>query len=131
MSSTAGSVKLAPGEFHLFTTVQLPTPKAGLVPWPAPTATVTGIKADSESKDITLSPNPTQNATQLELVNNYRGPLTITLLDLKGKMIYKQIRQKNAERLHEKLDMQNLAAGMYYLSIQQRDKISGKKLVKW
>lgn len=86
-----------------------------------------GIQGVDEIQDLTIYPNP---ATQFvhfstsaeEVATNYQ----IRMVDLTGKVV------KEAETAHlkqYKLNVGNLATGIYQLIIQQGDKISQRKLV--
>ncbi len=71
-------INLLPGEYHIYTDVQLETPDI----------TPLGIKDyNSSNGNIKIFPNPTNS--NISLVPNSGGTLYFTLYDLTGKQLYK------------------------------------------
>lgn len=122
-------VTLQPGEFHLYTTAKLPTPEANLVPWTTLPALVTGV--DEPGADgLTISPNPTTETATVTLANAYRGPVSLTLSNTAGQPVRTYTSVKNTATWVHTLSLHGMAAGVYYLSVQQDGKSIVEKVLK-
>ncbi|MCJ8164259.1 alpha-amylase family glycosyl hydrolase [Pontibacter sp. E15-1] len=122
------SIALLPGEFRLFTSVQLPAPKANLLPWQRVV-----LDAEEELADIRslmVYPNPIQPITRIELTNSYRGMVQLKVLDVTGRVLRAEKVMKAQQTLLESLDLQQLANGLYYLQVEQGGQKSVRKMVK-
>ena len=76
---------------------------------------------------MTVYPNPTVNTIILKIDNNYLDSLNFQLLDINGKQILSQTISE-AETL---IDLQNLAAAIYLLKINDTEKtIKTFKIIK-
>ncbi len=121
-------IVLKPGEFHIYTTVKLPKPESGLVPWAAYSVVTTVQEPDFE--DINIAPNPTRDRLRIELKSQYRGEVMLRLNDVVGKQVNYWKPYKNQEKLVQELLIQHLSDGMYLLEIEQGSQRSIKKIVK-
>ncbi|PSR54321.1 alpha-amylase [Adhaeribacter arboris] len=131
VSNPTARITLQPGEFHVYTTVKLSTPEAGLVPWEGIPGVVTAIEDDLLNESLRVYPNPTTKESYLSFKSNYRGPVTLTLYDLQGRLLQKQEISKKQEMLSHSIPLQQRKAGVYYLRITQDKGTVVKKLVKW
>lgn len=121
-------IVLKPGEFHIYTTVKLPKPESGLVPWSA-YSVVTAMQ-DPDFEDINIAPNPVRDRLRIELKSQYRGEVMLRLNDVVGKQVNYWKPYKNQEKLVQELLIQHLSDGMYLLEIEQGGQRSVKKIVK-
>lgn len=127
VADTKTALALQPGEFHIYTTEKLPTPEAGLTPYPV-AGTVTGL--ESPATGILLYPNPATDAAILELDNSYRGPVTLQLGTALGQQVHTQTVQKTGPQLRQPINLQQLPTGLYWLRIRQGDRQTVKKIIR-
>lgn len=104
---------LAPGEFHIYTTVQQPNPGAGLIDF-----VITGTNEIRES-DFYVYPNPVTGEKQIAIHYPLLKTRTTTLkvIDLVGRLQD----EKLIEQAHENLiqyDASNLGRGLYLFVIE-------------
>lgn len=131
VTNPTAPINLQPGEFHLYTTVKLPTPTAGLVPWSGIPGVITAVEDEIQAQELQIFPNPTAGETYLHIKNTFRGLVTITLYDLQGRLLNKQVIQKKQQVFSQAIPMHQRKAGLYYLEITQENQKVVKKLVKW
>jgi len=78
-----------------------------------------------------LYPNPASTGSQLELAGLQVGQtLYISLVDLQGRMLWKEQLSIADERLLKPIDLQGLAAGLYQLRVVQADRAMQLPLLK-
>ncbi|WP_347158820.1 alpha-amylase family glycosyl hydrolase [Pontibacter chitinilyticus] len=128
VTNTAEALELQPGEFHLYSTVPFPAPKANLVPWQQGVLAVEGELVDS--KNLLVYPNPATATVLVELTDAYRGDVTLQLSNMTSGTIRTFSTRKTQQTFIEKLDLHGIAAGTYFLQIQTGDKRMVKKVVK-
>ena len=76
---------------------------------------------------MTVYPNPTVNTIILKIDNNYLDSLNFQLVDINGK----QILSKTISEAETLIDLQNLAAAIYLLKINDTEKtIKTFKIIK-
>ncbi|RDC63872.1 alpha-amylase family glycosyl hydrolase [Adhaeribacter pallidiroseus] len=131
VSSPTARISLQPGEFHLYTTVKLPTPEPDLVPWSGTPGVVTAVVDELLNESLQVYPNPTEATTVINLKNNYRGPVIISLHDLSGRLLQEQVFFKKSQLLSQIIPLQQVRAGVFFLKITQDKSQAVKKLVKW
>jgi hypothetical protein len=115
-------VVLAPGEFHIYTTVQQPSPGVGLVDF-----LVTGLESSSENQGITVYPNPTKKGIFTIHMDKWpTGKVRFKLMDITGR----QLSDVSYENRSEDLVLEHaLGSGVYFLSISQ-DSTQTRRYVK-
>ncbi|WP_439882554.1 alpha-amylase family glycosyl hydrolase [Pontibacter sp. MBLB2868] len=118
---------LEPGEFRLFTTLQLPTPEAGLLPWQN-----VALSAEDEMAAISTKvyPNPFKERTIIEINNNYRGLVNLKVMDVTGRVIQTEVVAKNQELLIHLIDCHTLKAGVYLLQVEIGQGRTVKRVLK-
>ena len=132
VSNLAARLNLQPGEFHIYTTVALPTPTPDLVPWGGIPDVVTAVKKNETIElGLRIFPNPTATEAFLDVKNPYRGKVTIALRDLQGRLLEQKTLSKKEELLTQTISLRQRAAGVYFLEIIQNDAKAVRKLVKW
>jgi glycosidase len=131
VTNLTARINLQPGEFHIYTSVKLPTPEPDLVPWSGTPGVVTALADELLNESLQVYPNPTQATTVVNLKNSYRGPVTISLHDLNGRLLQEQVFSKKSQLLSRIIPLQQVRAGIYFLKITQQESQAVKKLVKW
>ncbi len=107
------SMLLAPGEFHIYTTVQQPSPGSGLVDF-----VITGI--DEEATDsFSVYPNPVKDKSfMIQWSESSPDKVNIKIIDLLGR-----VRMSDQHSLIEntlQYDVESLPKGVYLISVEQR-----------
>lgn len=72
--------------------------------------------------DFKLFPNPVVNYLNIELKN----PTEISIIDVKGRVVY----SKYSSVLNEKIQLENLNSGLYFIRIETNGFVSTKKIIK-
>ncbi len=115
------------GEFHIYTTNQLPKPEANLVPWKALSGSVLAIENETEN-EIKLYPNPSQETISIEIPTFAKGLFLLKINNLTGRMV-SEFEIRGGQKSHS-IDIKNLPAGTYFLNAEQGEKRFVKKFVK-
>ena len=111
ITDPSAQVELKPGEYHIYTNKKLDKPDViELIP--------TGIDDNIETTDIRIYPNPVANQLHLDNIGDIK---TIKLFSLTGR----QIIIVQPQRENETINMSNLPAGFYLLSMEMHN---GKRL---
>jgi len=123
---SSSGIQLAPGEFHIFTNIQLPVPD---------TSVVTGID-DISSNTITTYgikqnyPNPFNPATTIDYQVPQSGQVTIKVYNILGKEVASLVNEnKRAGKYSIIFYGSRLASGVYFYRIQAGAFISTKKMI--
>lgn len=122
-------ITLEPGAFHLYSTVKLPTPEAGLVSFPLVPTPVTAVEEEAAGR-ISVSPNPTDAQAIVTIDSRYRGVVELTLRDAAGRAVRNQQSRKTATQFRQPLDLHALPSGTYLLNVQQGDQRRVLKVLK-
>lgn len=115
------------GQFHILTSVKLPTPEANLVPWRL--ETVTSILPEV-AEEMILFPNPTQEWLQLEWESHYEGEVKIEIVEISGRRIQHFLPQKTTRSIRQQISVKGLPTGTYLLRIVEGDSLQLKRFVK-
>ncbi len=115
------------GEFHIYSTNQLPKPEANLVPWKALSGTVLAIENEVED-DIKLYPNPSKESLQIEIPAFTKGLFLLKINNLTGRMV-SEFEIRGGQKSYS-IDIKNLPEGTYFLNAEQGEKRFVKKFVK-
>jgi hypothetical protein len=103
---------MAPGEFHIYTTVQQPSPGTGLVDF-----VITGIDEISNGS-FSVYPNPVKDKSlMIQWRENPTAKVNIKILDLLGR-----VRMNSEHVITEselRYDVQPIPAGMYVILVEQ------------
>ena len=122
------NVLLAPGQFHVFTSIAQAQPEANLVPW-ANLVPVTATEINTQPQ-ARIFPNPSQEILILEVEGEYRGNIDLEITSLSGQRISYFRPEKTQNKLTQHLPIREINPGMYLLKIRQGDKIEIKKFLK-
>jgi hypothetical protein len=84
---------------------------------------VLGVNEDQNLNNITLYPNPVQDELSVEYAATSASELTVSIVDMAGKLIQAHRIQSNTGQNIIMMDTKGLAAGKYTLLLQGK---SGK-----
>jgi glycosidase len=127
VTNTNEAIQLQPGEFHIYTTKRLETPRAGLVPWQS---IVLSAEEELAGTGVAVYPNPMQERTMLELHGDYRGPVQVQLIDMTGRQLQTVRFLKHQQSHQEQLRLQRVPSGIYYMQVEQGGKKTVHKMMK-
>ncbi|MEL6812456.1 MAG: T9SS type A sorting domain-containing protein [Bacteroidota bacterium] len=85
------------------------------------------IDASDTSIDAVIFPNPFVNAINIYFNEPVVGPLDIKLFDLLGRRVFSQVYSPNPTLL---VEIDQLAMGQYFLTVEMRTKSLTAKLIK-
>jgi 1,4-alpha-glucan branching enzyme len=128
VSELAKTYTLQAGEFHIYTTNQLPKPEANLVPWKALGKNVLAIENEAET-GIKLYPNPSKDMIYIEIPEFGKGYINLKINDVMGKILLEN--ELKAGQKNYSIDIKNLPEGTYFLNAEQGEKRFVKKFVKF
>ena len=83
----------------------------------------------SSNENIVIYPNPTKGIVSINFENNFNNEnVSIKVIDMIGKIIYEK---KNIEIINSSINiyLDNVNNGVYFITIQRKDKIFSKKLI--
>lgn len=86
------------------------------------TGTTVGINEQTNTENIKVYPNPTNNIFNV-ILPNLSSPFTITIYSSLGQELYKTSNSSS-------IDISNLANGTYFLTVKQNDKNWTTKIIK-
>ncbi len=89
-------------------------------------AALTGIEEGAFAKQVTVYPNPAVDYLQIENKSNLLPVMTVSILDLHGRLIEK--RPNVGE--NEKIKVGNLQNGLYLLKIETEEETTIKQFIK-
>ncbi len=113
--STSELINLKPGEYHLYSDKKL----KGFT-----TATLDDI---INPKDVVIFPNPAKNEFNVIIKGDYYGEITIDIMDIKGRVVYRMKENKGQNIDLIKVNLQNLKAGVYIMEIPEMN--TRKKII--
>ena len=86
---------------------------------------ITGVKANLDSKAVSVYPNPSKGVFNVG-VNNLKGSnFAMEVRDLQGKLIYSGVSGAN----NTVIDLKDVAAGVYMLQVSTDSEVAVKRLV--
>lgn len=89
--------------------------------------TVTGVDEVVDA-DVKLYPNPAVRQFQLEVTNDYRGELTIDIVDLAGKILHSQNVRKTSQSISLTMSPEGLAPGVYMVRTSSENASAASRL---
>ncbi len=96
-------------------------------PVEGPTSTQNPQQLDLQNARV--YPNPTEGAFALSFQSN-PGPLTISITDVNGKVVYKENNDNTTGSYHHDIDLKGVPQGNYILSVNQGGKIYTQQISK-
>ena len=79
---------------------------------------------------VELFPNPVESELNLRLFSAHTGPVTVTILDIHGRVIRDMEFDKQGESLSTEIDVARLPMGTYHLRIVEADRQQLRKFIK-
>lgn len=70
---------------------------------------------------LTVSPNPSRGQVVVLLVDGQRGPLSLQVFDVLGRLVHAETQTKTAEAVQYLLDLSSLRGGLYLLQLRTPD----------
>ena len=119
------------GEFHIYTSVKLPTPEANLVPWGAYQKDVVTANEPIVEHQILVFPNPTQEFIVIDFEDTYFGEIQLKINDLTGRNIQAESFFKRQESLQHRTEINHLPTGTYQIVIEEGEKKVRRTVVKF
>jgi hypothetical protein len=86
------------------------------------------VESAGLEKKIDVFPNPAQTSVSLSVSQAESLPLTIELIDLTGRTVYREITGAVME-YREDIDVGSLARGVYYLKVNNGRELSVRKVI--
>jgi len=80
-------------------------------------------------EDISLFPNPSNGNITVQFSTTEKAATTVSILDVSGKEVFKEMVQNFDGIYNQKIDLTSNAEGIYFLNIQQGDKIYTEQIV--
>ena len=84
---------------------------------------------DELTRSIKMYPNPADNRLNVELENNYVGPVNLRLYDLRGSLIKSETYLKTTTRMDRPVDIQQIKSGLYLMQVQLDGKAVWDRLI--
>ncbi len=79
--------------------------------------TVTGLQENPEKKFLVIYPNPGDKILKIKLTDSYQGPVSVSLINSSGFLMYKETFLKNSYDFIPELNLSTVPPGMYVLRI--------------
>ncbi|WP_025765048.1 alpha-amylase family glycosyl hydrolase [Dyadobacter tibetensis] len=118
----------SPGQFHILTSVALPSPQPNLVPWEV--SVVTGNEPKTEAKKMILAPNPVTESALISWSSTYLGYISMKIFDSGGQLLETYQYPKTDIQFKQYLGFDHLTSGIYILQIQEGTHSFSKKWIK-
>ena len=96
--------------------------------WHCKHGTVSSIKTNIKNNLLNIYPNPNNGNFTIDFTSKGNYPITISLFDVTGKIIYQQNMQHNNKSLIQIAD-DVIAAGIYNLQISSTNDVWNKKVM--
>ncbi len=78
---------------------------------------------------LSFYPNPNDGRFNLTFSAPETGNLRIRIIDIEGKEVYKQKLKNFSGKYDQQIDLSDRSPGIYFLSIEQNDRLVAKKIV--
>ena len=93
----------------------------------------TGLDLDEnnlEFEEFAFAPNPTSGVFQVSFTQQVEGKMEISLFDQTGKQVYLHNINAQKQNYIEEINISEQANGIYFLVINQNNKVFSKKVIK-
>jgi subtilisin-like proprotein convertase family protein len=84
---------------------------------------------DTFSEEVVLWPNPVKNILKIQFKNSDINNVNIGLYDLQGRQILNSYKESKTNTSTKEINVQDIASGIYLLTIQQGNKRTTKKIM--
>ena len=119
---------LQAGEFHIFTSIKLPTPEAGIVPWNGDLSAITATNPLIENEPLIVYPNPTKGQITIDWNSSEKGAILLEIIDLQGRIIGSKTSQKMQQKWSESWNLPVQINGSCIIRISTDKQTFSKKL---
>ncbi len=83
-----------------------------------------------ELEDARIYPNPTDGVFAFSFSTKQAGPLTISITDANGKVIFRDLNDNTAGYYNRDIDIKDFPQGNYIISVSQGDKVFTQQISK-
>ncbi|MFT5264586.1 MAG: hypothetical protein ACI8YQ_003332 [Polaribacter sp.] len=90
----------------------------------------TAIVETTEPNEISIFPNPISDTVQLQLDNDWKGELSLRIVNTLGQVLFNETLVKPSRQISWEIDMSELGPGAYQLLLSDGEEIRVKPLVK-
>ncbi|MFH2141076.1 MAG: T9SS type A sorting domain-containing protein [Bacteroidota bacterium] len=87
------------------------------------------LNPSESSYDLSIYPNPASNYVNIDLADLTKKEVMIFIYDIKGNLIFQELKSANNNEEIKTLDIRNLATGIYFISIKSLNNTVIKKLI--
>jgi hypothetical protein len=91
----------------------------------------TSINENSLQANINLYPNPVQDVLFFDYAGKTYQNMNVVIHDAQGKVVHQGNISQNQTHFTHQIPVQNLQAGIYFLSVQAENRRTTLKFVKW
>jgi 1,4-alpha-glucan branching enzyme len=120
-SETTWTTTLAPGDYYLFTTVELENPNLG-------TGIQTEISVSNGIMDI--YPNPVNDQLNISILRSAKGAIEFQIINLSGEIVKTQKAYSLISRYDGEMNLNDLPTGVYIVKAQLESGIYNSKFIK-
>ncbi len=127
LTNTDTTFSLNPGEYHIYTTMKIPTPDT--------TSIITGMRETTSAviKNYSLLqnyPNPFNPATTIKYQIPQAGSVTLRIYDVLGRLVTTLVNEFQYSGTHVvQFNALNLASGIYFYQLQSNNFLITKKML--
>ena len=89
----------------------------------------TGITESTFNNEINIYPNPTSGMFNISISNANFAELTISVVDIRGREVYKSVDKNIAAQYNKQLNLEQVAKGIYYIKLSNGTDVKIQKLV--
>jgi hypothetical protein len=118
-ANTSWSTTLEPGEFFLFTTVQLENPDLGA-----------GVGEVASQDGLMVYPNPVNDYLQIVVPTGAKGRIEIKVYDVNGRVVYSQQQYSFLNGLETRIPTRDFTGGLYVIQISTESRMHSQKFLK-
>ncbi len=118
-ANTSWSTTLAPGEFFLFTTVQLANPDLGA-----------GLSDLNTNSSLLVFPNPSSQYLNIVIPEASKGQLELSVYDINGREVFHHQTHSLLNHWEYQMPTIDLQEGLYIIQIKTETKLLSQKFLK-
>ena len=91
---------------------------------------IRSVEFNSLDSNFRIYPNPIIDRLNVELENDWRGELTLRMVNMLGQEVYINLFSKNIEIWNEKIDLSRMPGGIYQMMISDGEKMIVRPFLK-
>ncbi len=85
---------------------------------------------DNNMMKIQAVPNPTNGLLKITVKGTTASPLTLDIIDIRGKLIFKENISAVGFQYTKRVDLQHMESGIYFIRVFQEEEVKTLKIVK-